>query len=121
MLLYNAAAPVRSGKNIVGGYTTYSGTSMATPHVTGAAALCESINPTLSARQIRDAILNTKALTGSLTGVTITGGRLDINAMATYCRPSVLASSINCLNSLQIRRSRKTRRQRLRRRRIGES
>jgi subtilisin family serine protease len=67
------------------GFASYSGTSMATPHVTGAAALCESINPTLSASQIRDAILNTKALTGSLTGVTITGGRLDINAMATYC------------------------------------
>ena len=67
------------------GWASFSGTSMATPHVTGAAALCESINPLLSALQIRDAILSTKALTSSLAGLTTTGGRLDINAMATYC------------------------------------
>ena len=67
------------------GWASFSGTSMATPHVTGAAALCESINPSLSALQIRDAILSTKALTSSLAGLTTTGGRLDINAMATYC------------------------------------
>jgi subtilisin family serine protease len=67
------------------GWASFSGTSMATPHVTGAAALCESINPSLSAGQIRDAILNTKAPTNSLVGLTATGGRLDINAMASYC------------------------------------
>ena len=50
-----------------------------------AAALCESINPSLSASQIRDAILSTKAPTSSLAGFTTTGGRLDIKAMATYC------------------------------------
>jgi subtilisin family serine protease len=70
---------------IAPGWASFSGTSMATPHVTGAAALCESINPSLSASQIRAAILSTKALTNSLTGLTTTGGRLDINAMATYC------------------------------------
>jgi subtilisin family serine protease len=67
------------------GWARFNGTSMATPHVTGAAALCESINTSLSASQIRTAILTTRTLTNSLSGLTTTGGRLDINAMATYC------------------------------------
>ena len=70
---------------IAPGWASFDGTSMATPHVTGAAALCESINTSLSASQIRTAILTTRTLTNSLTGLTTTGGRLDINAMATYC------------------------------------
>jgi subtilisin family serine protease len=70
---------------VPGGYANYSGTSMATPHVTGAAALCESINPALSGKQIRAAILSTTALTSSLTGSTLTNGRLDIGAMAAAC------------------------------------
>ena len=85
------------------GYASWSGTSMATPHVTGAAALCESINPSLSSNQIRDAILNTRAATTSLTGLTVTGGRLDINAMASYCSnlayiPLTLANSLSVQN-----------------------
>jgi subtilisin family serine protease len=70
---------------IPGGYLSYSGTSMATPHVTGAAALCESINPRLSAKQIRDAITSTVANTPSLLGSTATNGRLDVGAMASAC------------------------------------
>ena len=71
---------------VPGGYANYSGTSMATPHVTGAAALCESINPSLSGNQIRNAILSTTARTPSMIGSTITSGRLDIGAMATACK-----------------------------------
>jgi subtilisin family serine protease len=40
------------------GYTTYSGTSMATPQVAGLAALALSANSTLSASQLRDLIVN---------------------------------------------------------------
>ena len=62
-------------------YTSYNGTSMATPHVTGAAALYKSINPSASAAQIKEAILNSARLTPtpSLSGKTITGGRLNVS------------------------------------------
>ena len=48
--------------------TTMSGTSMATPHVTGAAALILATNPTATPAQVRDALL-TKAATGKITNV----------------------------------------------------
>jgi subtilisin family serine protease len=68
-------------------YASYSGTSMATPHVSGAVALCASINSSLTAQQLRDAVLSSAAPTASLAGITVTGGRLDIGAMATQCGP----------------------------------
>jgi subtilisin family serine protease len=63
-----------------GRYGTYSGTSMATPHVTGAVALYAAENPDASAAQIRAALLSSAAGTASLGGMTGTGGRLDIGA-----------------------------------------
>ena len=68
-------------------YTAYSGTSMATPHVSGATALCASINPDLSVAEIRQKILATAAPTGSLSGKTVTGGRLDVGSLAAACQP----------------------------------
>ncbi|HET8540350.1 MAG TPA: S8 family peptidase, partial [Anaeromyxobacter sp.] len=58
-------------------YGSYSGTSMATPHVTGAVALYAASHPTATAEQIRGAILSSAAPTASLQGITVTGGRLD--------------------------------------------
>jgi len=58
-------------------YGAYSGTSMATPHVTGAAALYAASNPTANASQIRAAILSSTVPTASLSGKTVTGGRLN--------------------------------------------
>ena len=60
-------------------YSSYSGTSMATPHVTGGAALYASTNPGATAAEIKDAILNSAVPTGSLTGKTVTGGRLNVS------------------------------------------
>ncbi len=62
-------------------YASYSGTSMATPHVTGAAALYASTHPGATAPQIRDAILSSVAATASLDAKTITGGRLDLSTV----------------------------------------
>src|SRR4051794_15537533 len=59
-------------------YSSYSGTSMATPHVTGAAALYKSTHPTATAAQIKSAILSATTPTASLSGKTVTGGRLNV-------------------------------------------
>jgi len=59
-------------------YESYSGTSMATPHVTGAAALYASTHPGSTAAQIKSAILSSATATSSLTNKTITGGRLNV-------------------------------------------
>jgi subtilisin family serine protease len=66
-------------KNGTSGYATYNGTSMATPHVTGAAALYKSINPSATAAQIKAAILGSVTPTTSLAGKTLTGGRLNVS------------------------------------------
>jgi hypothetical protein len=64
-----------------GSYGSFSGTSMATPHVAGAAALYKSHYPTATAEQIRDILLNTAKPTPSLNGRVVTDGRLDVAAM----------------------------------------
>jgi thermitase len=67
------------GKNGASAYGSYSGTSMATPHVTGAAALYASTHPTAWAWTIKDAILGAAVPTSSLSGRTVTGGRLNVS------------------------------------------
>lgn len=65
---------------VVSGYASYSGTSMATPHVTGAAALYASLNPPgVPAETIKNAILNNGIATSALSGKTLTGKRLNVS------------------------------------------
>jgi subtilisin family serine protease len=73
-----STVPVTSRRTVVSGYASYNGTSMATPHVTGAAALYKSINPAATAAQIKAAILNAAIPTTSLSGRCVTGGRLNV-------------------------------------------
>lgn len=64
-----------------GGYQSISGTSMATPHVTGAVAMYKAIHTSASAEEIRTAILNQGILTDSLSGKTVTGRRLNVGTL----------------------------------------
>ena len=64
-----------------GGYGNSSGTSMAAPHVTGAAALYLSKYPTASPQEVSEALLSTVASTAAAEGKTKSGGRLDLEAL----------------------------------------
>jgi hypothetical protein len=61
-------------------YAAMSGTSMATPHVSGAAALYASMHPGTTASEVKAAILNAAAATPTpaFSGMTATNGRLNI-------------------------------------------
>jgi subtilisin family serine protease len=68
-------------------YASYNGTSMATPHVTGAVALYASAYPSAAASAIRSAILGSARATSSVSGRTVTGGRLDVAAALNVAPP----------------------------------
>ncbi|MSR26046.1 MAG: hypothetical protein EXS06_03360 [Planctomycetaceae bacterium] len=62
------------------GYASYSGTSMATPHVTGTVALLAAANPRATAAELRTAILSTTVPLPALAGKVATGGLVNAAA-----------------------------------------
>jgi subtilisin family serine protease len=59
-------------------YASYSGTSMATPHVAGAYALVQSLNPDWTCKQIKEALMNSTDAETGLKERCVTGGRLNV-------------------------------------------
>lgn len=62
-------------------YANFSGTSMAAPHVAGAAALYAAADPAATAAQIKTALLGTATPVAALAGKTVTGARLNVDAL----------------------------------------
>lgn len=59
-------------------YRYFEGTSMAAPHVSGAAALIWALNPALTYRQVIAAILTNTDPLPAFAGKSVTGGRLNL-------------------------------------------
>jgi subtilisin family serine protease len=70
---------------------TFNGTSSATPHVAGAAALMLSVNPALSATDVRNLLRQTAKKIQGQTGFTVTHGwgRLDLGAAVKAAKASL--------------------------------
>jgi len=75
-----AAPGVNILSSVPGGYSEFSGTSMATPHVAGVAGLVSSVLGDAPASDVIDAILGSARPTSSMSGVVATGGVLDAAA-----------------------------------------
>ncbi|OYZ17276.1 MAG: subtilase [Bdellovibrio sp. 28-41-41] len=65
---------------ILKGYDSWSGTSMATPHVSGAAVLVASQYPTMTGVQIKETLLNAAKPNKALRNKVSTAGNLDVYA-----------------------------------------
>ncbi|WP_405683476.1 S8 family serine peptidase [Streptomyces sp. NBC_00057] len=75
----NAAAS-QSVPGVSGMYSTKSGTSMATPHVAGAAAILKQRHPDWSGQRIKDALMSSSKKLDAYTPYEQGTGRLDVKA-----------------------------------------
>ena len=75
------------------GYRLLNGTSMATPHVSGAATLLLAQDPTRTAIGLKNLLMATVDPIPALAGITVTGGRLNV-AAAVSCTQTQLKLSL---------------------------
>ncbi|WP_406664894.1 S8 family serine peptidase [Gallaecimonas sp. GXIMD1310] len=71
-----------------GSYGTASGTSMASPHVAGAAALVWSVNPALSISEMKALLMDSGDTITAMNGTTVSGKRLNLKAALDAADPT---------------------------------
>lgn len=74
-----STVPASSKGKVISSYASYNGTSMATPHVAGAAALYSSLNPSASAAQVKSGLMSSATATASCNGRVVSNGRLNVS------------------------------------------
>ena len=78
-----------------GRYAKLDGTSVAAPHVAGAAALLLALDPNLSADELKSLILNNVDPLADLEGITVTGGRLNLFSAMTAATEQLSSPAAN--------------------------
>ncbi len=69
---------------MLGIVANWDGTSMATPHVSGAAALYLSQHPDASWREVKEALIRSAKPIASLNGKSVSNGKLDVDALLSF-------------------------------------
>ncbi len=73
-------------------YRTLSGTSMACPHAAGVAALVLSQNPSTTALDLKQILMDSVDPVASMSGITVTGGRLNAASAIALADPATWLS-----------------------------
>jgi hypothetical protein len=76
-----------------------SGTSMATPFVSGAAALIWAYQPTASVAHVKNVILGSVDLKPAFSGTTVSGGRLNVARALQYSTDTTAPSNVHFTGS----------------------
>jgi subtilisin family serine protease len=84
-------------------YQSISGTSMASPHVAGAATVLFSAKPTATVAEVRAALLDSGDPVAALSGKTVSGRRLNLDAALTA--PAIRADTTTTITSASPDRS----------------
>lgn len=94
-----AAPGVNILSSVPGGtYEYMNGTSMATPHVAGAAALLFAVDPSASTAQVKRALLDTVDPLPAFAGKTVTGGRLNLASAVNKIAPPAAGTARLSIN-----------------------